>query len=236
MKIINIRDTKVINYDLKFFEKVGSLTAIRRRVNGEYYQANFERGMLLYHLALKLKPEKILELGTGRGYASLCMARAMNENRETKKDLEIDTIDIVRDDMQQLWLTKDGMQKTTLSELMKKAYPQGMRRIIFYTGKTSMIKNWNKKYDLVYIDAGHDYVDVKEDWKNVNRLINDNSVIVFDDYSPKDFGVKKLVDEIDGFNKALIIMDRQIFPDDRKNVVVDYGQVIISKRELDGLL
>ena len=42
----------------------------------------------------------------------------------------------------------------------------------------------------------------------------------------------KVIDEIDGYNKELIIMDRRIFFDDRRipDDEIDYGQVLITHK------
>ena len=47
----------------------------------------------------------------------------------------------------------------------------------------------------------------------------------------KDIECSKLIDEINGFEKELIIMDRRIFYDDRRvpDDKIDYGQVLLTK-------
>lgn len=233
MNTINIKDIKEItSYDKTFFDNAANFTAIRQRPNGEYYRANFERGMLLYYLVQKIKPRKVLELGTGRGYACVAMCKSADS---INLSCIIDTVDVVKYLNPQPWLTKNGMQNMSLKELIKKAYPKSISRIKFFTGNTKMIGGWNKMYDLVYIDAGHTYEEVRVDWMNVRRLISKDAVVVFDDYKPNDFGVKRLVDGIDKYNKTFIIMDRQIFPEDRKDYKVDYGQVIVTKRKNEEL-
>ena len=39
----------------------------------------FYRGPLLYALICHLKPRRILEFGTGGGYSTLCMAKALSD-------------------------------------------------------------------------------------------------------------------------------------------------------------
>ena len=59
---------------------------------------------------------------------------------------------------------------------------------------------------------------------------------MFDDYhmptkSQKDIECSRVIDNIDEFEKELIIMDRRIFFDDRRilDEDIDYGQVLIEK-------
>ena len=52
------------------------------------------------------------------------------------------------------------------------------------------------KYDLIFIDASHEYNDVKEDFKNFSNMINKGGVIIFHDINLKNSGSKKYWQEI----------------------------------------
>ena len=53
------------------------------------------------------------------------------------------------------------------------------------------------KFDLIFIDGGHDYNTVKKDFDNYKTLINSSGIIVFHDIkSNLDLGVPKFWDEI----------------------------------------
>ena len=41
---------------------------------------NFERGILLYSLITKYRPQNILEIGTAEGFSALCMAWALTDS------------------------------------------------------------------------------------------------------------------------------------------------------------
>lgn len=51
-------------------------------------------------------------------------------------------------------------------------------------------------YDLAFIDGSHDYESVKADAANAARCLRPGGVIAFHDYSDRDPGVVKLVDEL----------------------------------------
>jgi len=52
-----------------------------------------------------------------------------------------------------------------------------------------------KNCDFFYIDGGHDYNSVKNDWKSIFKIAKAGSIIVFDDvHAP---GIKKLTQEIE---------------------------------------
>jgi hypothetical protein len=57
--------------------------------------------------------------------------------------------------------------------------------------------------DFAFIDGGHSYNTVKQDWLNVSTILSNNGTVVFDDYvnnmavKKEGFGVNQLVNEID---------------------------------------
>ena len=51
------------------------------------------------------------------------------------------------------------------------------------------------KMDLVFIDGGHSYETVASDWKNVQGILHEKSVVFFDDYPH--WGIGPVVDSID---------------------------------------
>ncbi len=52
-----------------------------------------------------------------------------------------------------------------------------------------------KKYDLVYIDAHHEYESVKADLKLCWALLKKGGLMILDDYNNEGFGVRQAVDE-----------------------------------------
>jgi hypothetical protein len=57
--------------------------------------------------------------------------------------------------------------------------------------------------DFVFLDGGHSYQTVLSDWQHVARLMDERTVVVFDDYvnqaalQQEEYGVNRVVDEID---------------------------------------
>ena len=57
--------------------------------------------------------------------------------------------------------------------------------------------------DFIFIDGGHSFETIEADWNNVQSLIDENTVIIFDDYwyPPKGkephFGSSKIIDSLD---------------------------------------
>lgn len=55
------------------------------------------------------------------------------------------------------------------------------------------------KMDFIYIDGGHSYKTVKNDWENARKLMHAQTIVVFDDYDVEK-GVTKLVNEINDYH------------------------------------
>lgn len=66
----------------------------------------------------------------------------------------------------------------------------------------------NEFFDIVYIDASHDYESVKKDIESWYPKVKDGGIICGDDYTEGWPGVKKAVDEIFG-NKISVIGRQQ---------------------------
>ena len=82
-----------INYTNSEFEDfwaLGNATSLHEDTKGQ--KLEFYRGPLLYALICYLKPKRILEFGTGGGYSTLCMAKALSDSKIDGKIYTIDRV------------------------------------------------------------------------------------------------------------------------------------------------
>ena len=56
----------------------------------------------------------------------------------------------------------------------------------------------DRPIDFVFIDGGHSLETIASDWSNIERIMNDDTVVVFDDYydNRNDFGCKSLINSL----------------------------------------
>ena len=140
---------------------------ILRKLRRETYQkttqphmiSGYQQGRLLAIISKMLKPEKILEIGTFTGYATLCMAEGLSENGK------ITTLDVNED----------------LAYLPRKYFAESefSAKIDFkIQNAKDFLAETDEVFDLVFIDAD------KESYTEYYRLLKDKtksgSVILFD--------------------------------------------------------
>lgn len=210
------------------FDYVGEFTAKRDRKPddpnykkyGAFFRANYERGILIYHLIRQYNIASVLEVGFGRGYSTFCAAKAFHDAGIPGKIMTVDP----------------NLDEKYINALQQ-VFPQDwFTYITFAKGRSQdVLPKSEGTFDLVYIDGDHSYAATKSDWEMTKDRYN--KFLLFDDYhlpSKQDKGTiecSQLIDEVDDPSKELIIMDRRMFFDDRRftDEQIDYGQVLLTK-------
>lgn len=234
MKTINIKQkleemgVTLDSITMGDFDQIGEFTAKRQRSPGDenyhrygaFYRANYERGILIYNLIRRYNLTSMLEIGFGRGYSTLCAARAFYDAGIIGNIVTIEP----------------NLDEKLIATLHQIFPPDWFKMIKFFHGTSAdaFSKLGTVKFDLIYIDGDHSYEGTKLDWEGAKDRYN--KFLLFDDYhlpTKEDPGIQcsKLIDEIDDPSKELIIMDRRMFFDDRQfgDEKIDYGQVLLTR-------
>lgn len=178
-------------------ERLGEMTAIRYdRHTDSYYPSNLDRGELLWCMIATTSSRIALEFGTGRGFGSLALADALLQvSRECGGTAtRLDTVDRIGIDTLQEWPRKvrghglhDG-SFTREPQTLRAAWSEiagaktGIVRFLTGTSKRCC-PPVNGPYDLIFVDAGHDYLSV---WRDLTAIAfaqheTPPKTIVFDD-------------------------------------------------------
>jgi predicted O-methyltransferase YrrM len=174
--------------------EIGRLTALREEA-GHYYPANFERGLLLREIVRRRRPQRILELGTGRGLGILCMA---DQVRTLDYRAELVSVDIIPPSARQPWpIYQDGQysaQSRSIEEIWNRSFPELKALVTARTGATTSVLptlvSEGRKFDFIFIDAGHDVHSVFHDFAHCVLLLADRGEILMDDFAPMEpFGL-----------------------------------------------
>jgi len=174
--------------------EIGQLTGLREKA-GRYYPANFERGLLLREIVRRRRPRRILELGTGRGLGILCMA---DQVKALAYQAELVSVDIIPPDTRQHWpIFLDGQyttQSRSIEEVWSRSLAELKALVTLRTGDTTAVLpalvNEGRKFDFIFIDAGHDVHSVFHDFAYSSLLLAEQGEILMDDFAPMEpFGL-----------------------------------------------
>jgi len=170
---------------------------------------NYQHGRILYSKLREyikkndIKNINILEVGTARGFSSICMSKAINDS---KINGEINTIDIISNDKKIYWNCIDDLEsKKTRKELLKK-WSRELNNINFLTGPSSFVLK-KIKFDRIhfaYIDGMHNFPNVKNEFEFISNKQKSGDLIILDDYSTNFPGIIKLVNILKKQKKYLV--------------------------------
>jgi len=145
----------------------------------------------------KCKPSVIMEIGTYDGKHGSEMIR---EAQKYNKDITYLGFDLFEDITGEEIVEEHSKKVKAVYEKAKHLLEKNKANIKLYRGysKDTLAKLSNLLVDFVFIDGGHSLQTIAEDWKNVQRFIHLDSVIIFDDYykNRMDFGCKPLIEEL----------------------------------------
>jgi predicted O-methyltransferase YrrM len=153
----------------------------------------------------------VLEIGSYRGLSAWCMAHS------AKSVLCVDTFRAWTNGQTQN-TEEEGF--TTLDTFLKNT--ERFPHITHMVATSEQAWNQNsKKFDMIFLDANHEYEAVKQDIKTWWPRIKTGGIIAFHDYGHDDYkGVKRAVDETfgdlgpyDPANQQWIVTLRWIFKD-----------------------
>jgi hypothetical protein len=137
----------------------------------------------------------IVEIGAYLGQSTAFMARQIKDKKLNTKFYVVDH-----------WRGSDGIQSEVDGDNLYNTFLQNMKdcevdEIITIVKKDSLAAASDfpdKHFDLIFIDAAHDYPSVTKDINAWLPKLKDGGIIGGDDYHPAWFGVVKAVDEIFG--------------------------------------
>jgi hypothetical protein len=96
--------------------------------------------------------------------------------------------------------------------------------VTFYRGESSssLLAQPDKKYDVIYIDAGHDLIDVARDADAAMKKLKDDGILIFNDYIPfaykemRPYGVVAVVNSLvvhEGWEVACFAFQNNMYCD-----------------------
>ena len=155
----------------------------------------------LYHFLKKTRAKKIMEIGTWKGERATKMIETAKKYSEAK-DIYYYGFDLFEEITDELYVEEISKMPSTKNEIEKVLRQTGANIILFKGNTTeSLPKHIDSlpKMDFVFIDGGHTLATIENDWKYTQKVMDENTVVIFDDYwnDRVDSGAKPIVDAID---------------------------------------
>ncbi|MBU1203302.1 class I SAM-dependent methyltransferase [Patescibacteria group bacterium] len=198
----------------KILKKIGILPKQARR----YSQ--------LYTIIDKIQPKKIMEIGTWNGKRAISMIEEAKKYHN-KEEIHYYGFDLF-EDLSNEEYERELSKKPPSKQIVNDAISHSGANIHLYQGNTMevlpAVASELPKMDFVYIDGGHSLTTIESDWLNTIKVMDKNTVVVFDDYwvNREDGGCKPIVDKIDR-----TIFDVEILPITDKFNNSDFGKLVI---------
>ena len=176
--------------------QLGLLTGLKCEEDGIFAPANFERALVLDRLIQRRQPKRILEIGTGRGLGCMSMAASARSHGVA---VEITTLDLSPTDLPIRWpIEIDGARQVlnaSRREIWGRHIDPALTAVVReVTGETTRtlpaLADERRKFDLIFIDAGHDLYSVAHDLAYSVKLLATGGAILMDDFAPlEEFGL-----------------------------------------------
>jgi hypothetical protein len=139
----------------------------------------------------------IWETGTARGFSSLCMAKALYDNKQPGL---IVTFDVLPHLTKMYWnCVDDSDGPRTRANLLSYWKDLLENYIVFHQGDTrlELPKVKVERIHFAFLDGAHTYKDLMFEFKQIKDRQCIGDIIVYDDYNPDQFPeIVKAVDEI----------------------------------------
>lgn len=153
---------------------------------------------------------QILEVGTSKGFSSLCMAKSLDDS---KKNGKIITIDILAHDKKIYWNSiSDCEGSKTRKDLLKNWQHLTNKYITYLCGESKkVLKSLNlERVNFAFLDGSHTYYDLKSEFEFTAQRQYKSDIIVIDDYDDQYRGLKKAADKCCktfDYNKTILKAD-----------------------------
>ena len=205
--------TKLINVFLKKKikdkKKIHKKFLLSKKITQDYFSSHAYN---FYEIMKKFEMPKYLEIGSFEGNSAMFIAK----NFENSKIYCVDN-----------WVGTEEYNNLNFSKLEDNfdSNISEFNNINKFKMPSDDFFRYNKKtFDVIYIDGYHKGLQVLEDFKNSWNVLNDNGLIIFDDY------IWKCYDKIQDNPCYVINLYLKKISDDVKIIKVSNSQLYIQKK------
>ncbi len=214
-----LRDFEQLGLDSNFFIELGFSNQISFKKNDN----DISHGLIIYYklknyiLSHKVDNFNIVDLGTAKGFSSICLAKAIADTNSKGKVI---SVDIIPHNKKMYWNSpNDFLGKFSRKETLDK-HAKYLKYIIYIQNDSTIAlkTTYMHRIHFCFIDADHNYKKILSDVKIISSLQQKGDIMIFDDYD--DFkGVNKAIkDTLEVYNYSLDEIFKK--PNFRKKIAV----------------
>jgi hypothetical protein len=190
----------------------------------KYLFFGYKRYAQILILILLNRPKRILEVGVYSGRRSKEMIEASLIFNNNIFYFGFDLFDKFKSKILIKEFSKKPLSRKTISRKLK-----GLCSIKLFEGYSDktlpMLLKENKTIDFAFIDGGHSIKTIRNDWDNIKKIINKNSVVIFDDYYSdkklsEKFGCNKIINNLEPNYKFNVLPLKDTIAVDKKTISV----------------
>jgi len=151
----------------------------------------------LTRLAREYQCERFLEIGTWAGITAQNFLLTAKEYTDNAYYVGVDLFDMLTPELKK---SEHSKEMKRIEDVYAKLKPLPGEVHLIGGFSCDILPNLNEKpFDMIYIDGGHRAETIAQDWKDVQRFIHENTVVVFDDYRKQQthLGCRVLIDSLD---------------------------------------
>ena len=197
LEIDILENSTGFNVDKSWLDELALHTQVVKKESA----INYQHGRVLYSLLRKYIQDhninyiKILEIGTARGFSSICMSKAIIDS---KINGYISTIDIISNKNKIYWNCIDDHDGKKSRQELLNPWKKELKNINFLTGPSSLIlKKINfDRINFAFIDGMHDDFNIRKEFKFISMKQTKGDFIIFDDYSTNFPDIVRFINQI----------------------------------------
>lgn len=159
----------------------------------------------LVRLVGETKPRRIMEIGVYNGQNSKNMIREAVKHRSNVEFWGFDLFEVEKGSREEFIKVPPSIETVGQTLRGENAKVHLIKGNTLETLKDKSIP----QMDFIFIDGGHSFETVESDWHNVQRLMHNKTIVIFDDYwtgpaltDPhwSQGGCKPLIDNLEGYS------------------------------------
>lgn len=192
----------------------------------------------LYKSVFDSRAKSIMEIGVYNAYNSNLMIETAGIFHP-KNEIEYFGFDLF-EDIDDEEIRKEHSKKPNTEAQIREKLGVTRANVQLYRGYTQdtlpvfveQCRRVGKTMDFIFIDGGHLLETISSDWENVEKLMNDATIVIFDDYytnpSPSlgEVGCQKLIDALDREKYDVEVLDpRNSFEKDWGTLHINFVRV-----------